>query len=225
MNTQSRSNMVFALFLLSIFMVIVFAGLIVFKIMFWPPCTTIGKDCVVDGWTMAGFAGTVLAVAATVLALLGAFAVAAWWTGLEERVSRLVKDRLATQKAASDQELQKMLDDQDSKIKQAVQIMLRDQEIKANQAVQLMLDTQKSASDQKLQSMLDVQELKIEQTVQTMLTKQKSYIQQEIKVMLDDQKAKIEQGLKDVLAKQEKIISQSVRARNILDNNKKYEGS
>ncbi len=75
------------------------AGVIIFKLMFWPPCTPSGpKDtiCIVDGWSVAGLAGTVLGLAGTVLALLGAFAVATWWTGLDKRVSELVNPLLVT---------------------------------------------------------------------------------------------------------------------------------
>lgn len=63
---------------------------IVVKLIFWPPCTDTGKNCVIDPWSVAGLAGAVLGVAATLLAILGAVAVAAWWLELNKRVSNQV---------------------------------------------------------------------------------------------------------------------------------------
>ncbi len=65
--------------------------------MFWPPCTPTGtKDttCIVDGWSVAGLAATITGLAGTVLALLGAFAVAAWWTNLDARVEQHVNEKV-----------------------------------------------------------------------------------------------------------------------------------
>ena len=54
-----------------------FLGGMVWSISRLPPCTSISKDiCGVNDWSIAGLAATILAVAATVLAFLGAFAVA-----------------------------------------------------------------------------------------------------------------------------------------------------
>lgn len=56
-----------------------------------PPCTSISKNiCGVNDWSIAGLAATILGVAATILAILGAFAVAAWWKELNERVKQQV---------------------------------------------------------------------------------------------------------------------------------------
>src|SRR5258708_1854862 len=52
-----------------------------------PPCTTISKDiCGVNDWGIAGLAAAILGVAATVLAFLGAFAVAVFWKDLDIKV-------------------------------------------------------------------------------------------------------------------------------------------
>src|SRR6266566_9157542 len=73
-------------------------AVIVVKLIFWPPCTQIGNTCAIDPWSTAGLAGTVLAVSATVLAILGAVAVAAWWTSLNDRVNNQVTKLYETQK-------------------------------------------------------------------------------------------------------------------------------
>lgn len=65
---------------------------IVMKLIFWPPCTQSGSICVIDGWSVAGLAGTILGVAATMLGILGAVAVAAWWVSLNDRVTDQVNN-------------------------------------------------------------------------------------------------------------------------------------
>ncbi len=88
-----------AIYYLAIGCLVLCAGVIIFKLLFWPPCTPSGpKDtiCIVDGWSVAGLAGTVLGLAGTVLAILGAFAVAAWWTGLDKKVNEIVNPLLVT---------------------------------------------------------------------------------------------------------------------------------
>jgi len=64
-----------------------------------PPCTSISKDiCGVNDWSIAGLAATILGVAATVLAFLGAFAVAVFWKDLDHKVevqvNQLTDERL-----------------------------------------------------------------------------------------------------------------------------------
>jgi hypothetical protein len=60
---------------------------IVVKLIVFPPCAPQGNTCVVDPWSAAGLEGAILAVSATVLAILGAVAVAGWWTSLNTRVA------------------------------------------------------------------------------------------------------------------------------------------
>src|SRR5215469_2711877 len=64
---------------------------IVVKLIVFPPCSPHGNTCVVDPWSAAGLEGAILAVSATVLAILGAVAVAGWWTALNTRVADQVK--------------------------------------------------------------------------------------------------------------------------------------
>jgi hypothetical protein len=58
----------------------------------------------------------VLAVSATVLAILGAVAVAAWWTSLNDRVKEQVKKLYEAQKAEINTQVDTMLSDQREKV-------------------------------------------------------------------------------------------------------------
>jgi hypothetical protein len=200
MNTPIKSNIVFSVFLLSIVMVIVFSGLIVFKIMFWPPCTTIGKDCVVDGWTMAGFASTVLAVAATVLALLGTFAVAAWWTGLEERVNKMVDIKLDKQAGETEKKITKMLDEKKVELEQRIDRMLAEKKVELEQNIGRMLTIQKDTLEQRIDRMLVEKKVELEQNNRKMLAIQKDTLGKRIDRMLVEKKTELEQNINEMLA-------------------------
>jgi tetratricopeptide (TPR) repeat protein len=85
-------------FYIAIGFLVIFSGVIVWRLMFLPPCTpTKASSCLLDGASVAGLAATVMGVAAAILALLGAFAVAAWWTGLDERIDKQVNALLQDQ--------------------------------------------------------------------------------------------------------------------------------
>lgn len=72
---------------------VAFLGGVMWSISRLPPCTTISKDiCGVNDWSIAGLAATILAVAATVLAFLGAFAVAVFWRDLDTKVKAQVDE-------------------------------------------------------------------------------------------------------------------------------------
>ncbi len=78
-------------FYVAIGLLVIFSAIIVWRLMFLPPCTpTKDSSCLLDGASVAGLAATVMGVAAAILALLGAFAVAAWWTNLDERINKQV---------------------------------------------------------------------------------------------------------------------------------------
>jgi tetratricopeptide (TPR) repeat protein len=78
-------------FCVAIGLLVIFSGIIVWRFMFLPPCTPVpGSACLVDAGSVAGLAATVMGVAAAILALLGAFAVAAWWTSLDIRINEQV---------------------------------------------------------------------------------------------------------------------------------------
>lgn len=78
---------------LAIVMLILFVGSVIVRLWF-APCTMIGNYCVGDGWTIAGLAATIPGISATVLGILGAFALAAWWTDLDKRVQKQVEASL-----------------------------------------------------------------------------------------------------------------------------------
>lgn len=88
------------------------AGIIVFKLLFTPPCTPTGPYgslCVVDGWSIAGLAGTTLAVAATVVAFIGAAAIAYWWIKIDQRVDAQVRTLYENQKAIVIEEMNNLI--------------------------------------------------------------------------------------------------------------------
>jgi len=105
-----------AIYIIAIVCIVVFAGVIVTTLIFWPPCTQMGHNCVVDGWSIAGLAATVLAVAATVLAVLGAVAVAAWWISLNDRVTDQVTKLYNEQKTEINKQVDQIVKDQQQKV-------------------------------------------------------------------------------------------------------------
>lgn len=87
-----------AIYYFAILALVAFLGVVVIKLVIWPPCSiTTRNECVVDGWSIAGLAGAVLGVGGTILAVLGAVAVAAWWTGLDKKVDERVDERVDNQ--------------------------------------------------------------------------------------------------------------------------------
>lgn len=79
---------------LAILAVVALLGVIIYRILFMPSClVTAQNSCNVDGGTVAGLAAAVLGVGANVLAILGAFAVAAWWKDLNGKVETQVDTR------------------------------------------------------------------------------------------------------------------------------------
>lgn len=83
-------NLAIVVYYIAIVMLILFVGVVIIKLLFGTSCTMIGNYCVGDGWSIAGLAATILGVAATVLGILGAFALAAWWTNLDSKVREQV---------------------------------------------------------------------------------------------------------------------------------------
>ncbi len=88
----TKTIFVLVVYCLAIALLTACAITIVVKLIFWPPCTDTGKNCVIDPWSVVGLTAAILGVAATVLAILGAVAVAAWWGYLDDRVTRRVND-------------------------------------------------------------------------------------------------------------------------------------
>lgn len=103
---------IFAIALLSTCAITIIARLI-----FWPPCTQTGNICVVDGWSVAGLAASILGVSATVLAILGAVGVAGWWIWLNDRVKNLITKLYEDQRKNVDD----LLKDQQQKIESRIE--------------------------------------------------------------------------------------------------------
>lgn len=78
------------LYYIAIFVLILFVGVVGYRLLFGTPCTIVGNYCVGDGWSIAGLSATILGISATVLGILGAFALAAWWTDLDTKVREQV---------------------------------------------------------------------------------------------------------------------------------------
>jgi membrane protein implicated in regulation of membrane protease activity len=116
----------------AIIMLILFVGVVIFKLIFGTPCTVVGNYCVGDGWTIAGLAGTILGVSATVLGILGAFAVAAWWTGLEKRVSDQVNEIIKRQEENTNKRIDAIVAQQEDKVSKQIDSLFA----KVNQSVQ-----------------------------------------------------------------------------------------
>jgi ABC-type multidrug transport system fused ATPase/permease subunit len=145
LSLNTKTALATAVYYLAIVVLLVLLGMIVLRFVFSPPCSIIAKnECVVDGWSVAGLAGTVLAVAATLLAVLGAIAVAYWWLSLNEKVDRRVDEQIKT---AIDQALK----EQEKKISDQTTHLLQEQEKKFGETfsnTQKEMDTLKElASD------------------------------------------------------------------------------
>ncbi|HVB26054.1 MAG TPA: hypothetical protein VNG51_29205 [Ktedonobacteraceae bacterium] len=107
LSLETKPAIYIAVYYLAIFALLALLGTIVLRFVFSPPCSVIGKnECIVDGWSVAGLASTVLAVAATLLAILGAIAVAGWWLNLNDKVDRRVDEQA---KKAIDQAYQEQV--------------------------------------------------------------------------------------------------------------------
>ena len=116
--TILRSNFKLAVYCCAYLLLVACTVIIVGKLLFWPACTPTGpKDtaCIVDGWSVAGLAATVLGVGAAILTLLGAFTVAAWWLGLDKRVQDQVSTLYETQKAEVERQVHTLLVEQQNR--------------------------------------------------------------------------------------------------------------
>jgi predicted PurR-regulated permease PerM len=74
-------------------LMVFFVG-ITLKIAFSPVCSADAQHvCVIDTWSIAGLTAAIFGIAATLLAFLGAFAVAYWWANLDQKVDKQVEAR------------------------------------------------------------------------------------------------------------------------------------
>jgi hypothetical protein len=101
---------------LAIVMLILFVGVVIYRLLFGTPCTIVGNYCVGDGWSIAGLAATILGVSATVLGILGAFALAAWWTDLDKKVRDQVDASMNDREKALNQRVDAIVQQQELKI-------------------------------------------------------------------------------------------------------------
>lgn len=102
----------------------------IFRVLGAPLCTPNAQGvCPVDGGSVLGFTGGMLALAATLLASIGAFAIAYWWAKLNEKVEKQVDVRVNAG-------IQKHLEEQEKKFQDQMADM-------ATRSDQLLIGTQK----------------------------------------------------------------------------------
>jgi hypothetical protein len=129
LSLNTKTALATSVYYLAIVALLLLLATILFKFAFSPPCSFIAKnECMVDGWSVAGLAGTVLAVAATLLAVLGAVAVAYWWLDLNKKVDQRVNEQI---QAAIEQALK----EQERHITEQTTHLLGEQEKQFNEAV------------------------------------------------------------------------------------------
>ncbi len=69
---------------------------IIVKILSLPICTAVGQSaCSIDGWSLAGMAGTILGVGAALLTILVGLAAIAWLVKLDQRIDQRVEARVS----------------------------------------------------------------------------------------------------------------------------------
>lgn len=111
-------------YFLAIVMLILFVGVVIYRLLFGSPCTMVGNYCVGDGWTIAGLAATILGVSATVLGILGAFALAAWWTDLDKKVHTQVDTSMNVREETLNKRVDDILAKQEAQINAQFQVVL-----------------------------------------------------------------------------------------------------
>jgi len=118
-----KTRLLIIAFCVAIGLLVIFSGIIVWRFMFLPPCTPMpGSACLVDAGSVAGLAATVMGVAAAILALLGAFAVAAWWTNLDERVNKQVTDLIKKDVAPQVKALESTITEANNQLQKFAQV-------------------------------------------------------------------------------------------------------
>jgi len=132
LSLKTKTAVYIAVYYLAIVALLALLGTIVLRLVLSPPCSIIGKnECIVDGWSVAGLAGTILAVAATLLAVLGAVAVAYWWLNLNEKVDRRVDEQIK-------KEIDQALQEQETKLKEQTARLLDEQKGKFQETFSTM---------------------------------------------------------------------------------------
>lgn len=135
-----KSRLPIYAFYAAIILLVLLSFAVSIKLVFLPPCTpTKENPCIMDSGSIAGLAATVMGVAATILALLGAFAVAAWWNQLDVRVTEIFTKRFEPQ------------------VNQRVNDLLQDQSVKVDQQV-LTLESKLTEANDKLQKFTLIQD-------------------------------------------------------------------
>jgi hypothetical protein len=96
---------------------------------------------------VVGQASSVLGVAATVLAILGAVAVAAWWASLDDKVKRTVNDLYKKQEERIDGIVKEVLKQQEQKINDQIVDFRGELQIIENNATKIQMDLEETLAE------------------------------------------------------------------------------
>jgi DNA repair exonuclease SbcCD ATPase subunit len=99
------------------------------------------------GLDVVGLASSVLGVAATVLAILGAVAVAAWWVSLDEKVTKRVNELYKKQEEKIDEKVKEMLKQQERKINDQIVDFREKLQIIENNAAKIQKDLEETLAE------------------------------------------------------------------------------
>jgi hypothetical protein len=99
------------------------------------------------GLDVVGLASSVLGVAATVLAILGAVAVAAWWTSLDKQVTKGVNELYKKQEEKIDEKVEEMLKQQEQKINDQIVDFREELQIIENNATKIQRDLEETLAE------------------------------------------------------------------------------
>jgi hypothetical protein len=99
------------------------------------------------GLDVVGLASSVLGIAATVLAILGAVAVAAWWTSLDKQVTKRVNELYKKQEEKIDEKVKEMLKQQEQKINDQIVDFREKLQIIENNATKIQRDLEETLAE------------------------------------------------------------------------------
>ncbi|HEX3641795.1 MAG TPA: hypothetical protein VHV10_10930 [Ktedonobacteraceae bacterium] len=114
---KKRPDYYRAVYTIVIAALVIMFCIIIWKILFMLPCNdSVPKTCAVDSSSVIGLASAILGIAATLLAFLGAFAVAYWWAKLDNRVTDQVNRLYEEQQEQVNQRVSELLAQQEAKV-------------------------------------------------------------------------------------------------------------
>jgi hypothetical protein len=114
---MKSSRIAISIYYLTIGIFVLCLGAITLKMTFWPVCSQNSSTTTcVDGWSIAGLAATLLGMGVTLFGVLGALAIAAWWSNLDKRVDTQVNRLFEHKEKALDTKVDSLLHEQENKV-------------------------------------------------------------------------------------------------------------